>query len=92
MGLGDDLASALAAVMPILRGVERLVAFDNRMTDFSVFRVVRAVQGMARLTHLGEMLFSPRLAQTLYRKLGSAFPWVADFRQLSFTHALSNIM
>lgn len=54
MGLGDDLVAALATVMPILRGVERLVAFDNRMTDFSVFRVVKAVQGMPSLTYLGE--------------------------------------
>lgn len=54
MGLGDDLMSALAMVMPILRSVERLVAFDNRMTDFSLFRVVLAVQGMPSLTHLGK--------------------------------------
>lgn len=54
MGLGDDLVAALATVMPILRGLERLVAFDNRMTDFSVFRVVKAVQGMPSLTYLGE--------------------------------------
>lgn len=53
MGLGDDLAVSLAAVMPILRSVERLVAFDNRMTDCSVFRVVKAVQRMPRLTFLG---------------------------------------
>lgn len=53
MGLGDDLMAALAMVMPILRSVERLVAFDNRMTDFSLFRVVLAVQGMPSLTHLG---------------------------------------
>lgn len=53
MGLGDDLAAALATVMPILRNVERLIAFDNRMTDFSVFRVVKAVQGMPCLTHIG---------------------------------------
>ncbi|CAM9229407.1 unnamed protein product [Laminaria digitata] len=52
MGLGDDLMAALAMVMPILRSVERLVAFDNRMTDFSLFRVVLAVQGMPSLTHL----------------------------------------
>lgn len=54
MGLGDDLMAALAMVMPILRSVERLVAFDNRMTDFSVFRVILAVQGMPSLTHLGK--------------------------------------
>ena len=54
MGLGDDLMAALAMVMPILRSVERLVAFDNRMTDFSLFRVVLAVQGMPSLTHLGK--------------------------------------
>lgn len=57
MGLGDDLVAALATVIPILRKVERLVAFDNRMTDYSVFRVVKAVQGMPCLTHLGETYF-----------------------------------
>lgn len=55
MGLGDDLAASLAAVMPILRRVERLVAFDNRLTDISVFRIVQAVQAMPALTYLGEM-------------------------------------
>lgn len=54
MGLGDELAAALATVMPILRSVERFIAFDNRMTDFSVFRIVKAVQGMPALTYLGE--------------------------------------
>lgn len=55
MGLGDDLAAALATVMPILRGVERLVAFDNRLTDFSLFRIIQAVQGMPSLTYVGEV-------------------------------------
>lgn len=55
MGLGDDLAASLAAVMPILRRVERLVAFDNRLTDVSVFRIVQAVQAMPALTYLGKM-------------------------------------
>ncbi|CAM9420523.1 unnamed protein product, partial [Sphacelaria rigidula] len=52
MGLGDDLAASLATVMPILRRVERLVAFDNRLTDVSVFRIVQAVQAMPALTYL----------------------------------------
>lgn len=55
MGLGDDIVSALAAVLPILRNAERLVAFDNRMTDLGTHDVVKAVQGMPALTHLGKL-------------------------------------
>lgn len=54
MGLGDDIVGSLATVLPILRNVERLVAFDNRMTDAGTHDVVKAVQGMPALTHLGE--------------------------------------
>lgn len=54
MGLGDDLAAALATVMPILRHTERLIAFDNRMSDDSIVRIVKAVKSMPSLTHLGE--------------------------------------
>lgn len=54
MGIGDDLAAALATVMPILRHTERLIAFDNRMSDDSIVRIVKAVKSMPSLTHLGE--------------------------------------
>lgn len=54
MGLGDDIVGSLAAVLPILQNLERLVAFDNRMTDPGTHAVVKAVQGMAALTHLGK--------------------------------------
>eukprot|EP00752_Nemacystus_decipiens_P009587 g8565.t2 len=52
MGLGDDIVGSLAAVLPILRNVEHLVAFDNRLTDAGTHDVVRAVQGMPALTYL----------------------------------------
>lgn len=54
LGLGDDLAIVLATVIPILRGLERLLAYDNRMTDLSLFRIIKALRGMPCLTHLGE--------------------------------------
>lgn len=54
MGLGDDLAAALATVMPLLLGVERVETFGNRMTDRSLLLVVKAVQGMSSLTYLGK--------------------------------------
>lgn len=54
MGLGDEIMTALATVLPILRNVERLVAFDNRTTDPGTHVVVKAVQGMPYLTHLGK--------------------------------------
>lgn len=54
MGLGDGIMTALATVLPILRNVERLVAFDNRTTDPGTHIIVKAVQGMPCLTYLGK--------------------------------------
>lgn len=54
MGFGDDIMGSLATVLPILRNVERLVAIDNRLTDAGTHAVVKAVQGMPALTHLGK--------------------------------------
>jgi len=56
MGLGDEIMNSLATVLPILRNVERLIACDNRMTDPGTHAVVKAVQGMTTLTHLGKFL------------------------------------
>ncbi|CAM9363404.1 unnamed protein product [Pylaiella littoralis] len=52
MGLGDEIMTALATVLPILRNVERFVAFDNRTTDPGTHIIVKAVQGMPYLTYL----------------------------------------
>lgn len=73
MGLGDDLAAALATVMPILPGVERLVACDNRLTDFSLFRIIKAVQGMPSLTYLGKV--RARLATHVGSKTSASDKW-----------------
>lgn len=68
MGLGDDIVGSLATVLPILRNVERLVAFDNRLTDPGTHDVVKAVQGMPALTHLGKLSFSFALPTSLGQK------------------------
>lgn len=57
MGLGDEIMSSLATVLPILRNVERLIAHDNRLTDPGTHAVVKAVQGMTTLTHLGKLFY-----------------------------------
>lgn len=54
MGLGDDIMAALATVLPILRNVERVVVFDNRMADPGTHVIIKAVQGMPYLTYLGK--------------------------------------
>ncbi|CAM9323480.1 unnamed protein product [Ectocarpus fasciculatus] len=52
MGLGDEIMTSLATVLPILGNVERLVAFDNRMTDRGTHAVVKAVQSLPLCSHL----------------------------------------
>ncbi|CAM9387406.1 unnamed protein product, partial [Ectocarpus sp. 13 AM-2016] len=52
MGLGDEIMTSLATVLPILGNVERLVAFDNRTTDRGTHAVVKAVQSLPLCSHL----------------------------------------
>lgn len=54
MGLGDEIVTSLATVLPILWNIERLVVFDNRTSDLGTHAVVKAVQSLPCLTFLGD--------------------------------------